>query len=75
MAFGTPLSVRYDEAGWRAFSEAVKMRDRITHPLTFNDCHVSGDDLDTVDSGHKWFKNLNKEFVRLARLHRKTHAW
>lgn len=74
-AFGTPLAVRYDDAGWRAFTEAVKMRDRITHPLTYDDCDISGDDLDTLDGGHKWFRKVNTEFVRLARLHRKHHQW
>jgi len=74
-ALGTPLGVRYDDAGWRAFSEAVRIRDRITHPQTYEDCHISGDDLDTVDLGHKWFRGVNDEFVRIAGLHRKHHHW
>lgn len=73
--FGAELIVRYDEEGWRSFTAAVKVRDRITHPKTDLDCHISEDDLATVDAGNDWFRGVNNEFVRVAREHRQRHAW
>lgn len=72
---GQPFAVRYDDHGWQQFGEAVEIRDRITHPKTYADCEISGDDLDTVDRGHEWFRTLNNEFVRVAREHRQVHQW
>ena len=40
--FGEPLVVRYDDDGWRRFGEALKIRDRITHPTSFFACHIEG---------------------------------
>lgn len=74
-AFGKPLAVRYDTQEWQLFDEAVDLRDRITHPKSFADCHIEGDELDIVDGAHKWFRELNKEFVRVAQSHRGEHQW
>jgi len=48
-ALGQALAVRFDNQGWQDFGAAIKIRDRITHPKSFDDCHIEGDDLDTVD--------------------------
>ena len=69
------LAVRYDDQGWQRFSEAIKIRDRITHPRSFCDCHVEEADLGAVDDGHKWFQELSNELVRVAREHRERHGW
>jgi len=72
---GHALVVRFDNQGWQDFGAAIKIRDRITHPKSFEDCHIEGDDLDTVDAGHDWFRQLSNEFVRVAREHRAQHQW
>ena len=74
-AFGYPLAVTFKDRGWASFQSAVKVRDRITHPKTFHDCQVDENALDTVDRAHEWFKGLNNEFVKVARLHRSQHNW
>lgn len=74
-AFGGPLKIEYGSNGWRSFGDAVKLRDRITHPLSYEDCLISGDDLDTLDRANHWFKGVNTEFVRLAREHRAGRGW
>jgi hypothetical protein len=69
------LDVRFDDQGWQHFGTAIEIRDRITHPKSFADCHIEGDDVDTVDAGHDWFRQLSNEFVRVAREHRAQHPW
>lgn len=73
--FQLELVVNFGDGGWESFRSALDIRDRITHPKTFEECHVEGDDLDTVDRGHTWFRALNNEFVRIAREHREQHGW
>ena len=71
-AFGTALVGHYDGQGGQAFDTALKVRDRITHPKSYADCDISGDDLVTVDAAEAWFRKVNSEFVRVAREHRST---
>ncbi len=73
--FGEPLAVSFGDNDWRSFRAALNVRDRITHPKTYQDCHVDGGALDTVNLGHDWFRTLNNEFVRVAREHREAHHW
>jgi len=73
--FGQTLNVRFDAAGWVSFRSAIQVRDRITHPKSFQDCDVDAGALNAVDQGHAWFRELNNEFVRIARVHRQQHHW
>lgn len=73
--FQKELSVNFGDGGWESFRAALDIRDRITHPKSFEECHVEGDDLETIDRGHAWFRALNTEFVRVAREHRTQHGW
>jgi hypothetical protein len=74
-AFGQVLTVTFGDQGWQSFRDALDVRDRLTHPKTFEDCHVDEDALKTVDEGHAWFRGLNNEFVRVARAYRADHPW
>jgi hypothetical protein len=73
--FNQTLSADYGDQGWQAFCGAIDIRDRLTHPKTFEDCHVGEEELETVDRGHKWFRDLNNEFVKVASKHRDNHKW
>ena len=75
VCFQRELDVNFGDGGWETFRSALDIRDRITHPKTFEECHVEGDDLEVVDRGHAWFRSLNNEFVRIAREHRGQHGW
>lgn len=74
-AFGQPFATTFGDQGWQSFREALDVRDRLTHPKTFEDCDVDEVALETVDQGHAWFRGLNNEFVRVARAHREDHHW
>lgn len=74
-AFGQPLAVTFGDQGWQSFRVGLDVRDRLTHPKTYDDCDVDEDAIDAVDRGHDWFRDLNNEFVRIARLHRASRAW
>ena len=41
--------------GWQAFQDAIKIRNRITHPKTQGDLSVSQGDYETVIKGFHWF--------------------
>ncbi|MGH9382739.1 MAG: hypothetical protein ACRD2N_00360 [Vicinamibacterales bacterium] len=73
--FGEALAVEFGDQGWPAFQAAIIVRDRLTHPKTFEDCQVNEEDLKTVDAGEAWYRGLNKQFVRVARAHRILHKW
>ena len=73
--FGQPLAITFGDQGWQSFRQALDVRDRLTHPKTFEDCHVDEVALNTVEQGHTWFWGMNNEFVRVARAHREKHHW
>ena len=41
--------------GWQKFQDAIKIRNRITHPKRKDDLSVSQEDYDTVFKGLQWF--------------------
>lgn len=41
--------------GWQEFQDAIKIRNRITHPKTKDDLAVSQGDYETVIKGVQWF--------------------
>lgn len=74
-AFGEPLAITFADQEWQCFQAAVAVRDRLTHPKTFEDCQVDDEALAIVDRAEAWYRTLNHEFVRLARAHRLQHRW
>jgi hypothetical protein len=54
------LGMKLDCAGkeWQALREAVKTRNRITHPKNAQDCHVSDGDLDNLELAYNWAGNM-----------------
>jgi hypothetical protein len=55
--FALNIELDYGGKEWRALREAVKTRNRITHPKSAQDCHVSEDDLDNLELGYNWAVN------------------
>src|ERR1051325_8297310 len=51
--------------GWDDFVLAVAIRNRLTHPKTDTDVHVSDADLLTVQNAYEWFKQLTIELLPL----------
>ena len=75
VAFNQTLRVQVGGHHWDAFLKATQIRDRITHPKTFHECHPDEDDIAEVETSHDWFRTLSNEFVRVAREHRQAHQW
>jgi hypothetical protein len=69
-AFGQSIDVALPP-----LNDAKRVRNRLTHPKSFEDCQVSVLDLDKVQETEKWFRELNNEFVRVAKGHRSAHGW
>ena len=54
-AWRVDYSPDYSGAGWKAFQESVRLRNRLTHPKQIADLDVSDTDLETLDEAHDWF--------------------
>jgi hypothetical protein len=70
------VTVVYEAAG-RAFGKhigigceplmaAKEVRNRLTHPKSFEECQVGVLDLDKVEKAEEWFREINNRFVRAA---------
>jgi hypothetical protein len=64
--FGTPLGVRYDDQGWKAFRHCLDLRNRLTHPTTSDDLFVSDVDLEEMEGATVWFRDAYQAFLRAA---------
>ena len=48
------LSVEFEHAGWAALQQAIKARNRVTHPKSIDDLTVTDDDLTALKRGLQW---------------------
>lgn len=67
-AFEQPIEVEYEP-----LMAAKKVRDRLTHPKSFQECNVFVLEIDKVKEGEEWFRDLNNRFVRAGKHHRDAH--
>jgi hypothetical protein len=56
--FCPALKVDFDVAGWADLKQAIKVRNRITHPKSLSDLDVSSADVAFSQSGLFWFLGL-----------------
>lgn len=75
LAFGQPITTPIAGHRWDAFLKGLETRHLITHPKTFHECHIGEEAIGLVDSGHEWFRDLQNNFVKIARHHRERHPW
>ena len=75
VGFKQPLKVTLGNRGWTTFKAAMGIRNRVTHPKNVRDCWIVADALKTVNEANEWFKELQNEFVRVAREHRTANRW
>jgi hypothetical protein len=52
---GLSAQADYSGDGWRAFREAVEIRNRITHPKASVDLSISSSDLKLTEQAYAWF--------------------
>jgi hypothetical protein len=46
----------FGDQGWASFQSMVHVRNRITHPKSQEDIHISDDDLASIRAANAWFK-------------------
>jgi hypothetical protein len=73
VGFDEQLTVTLGNERWPQFKDAMHIRHEITHPKNVNDCWIFEEDIQKVIAAHEWFKTLQNDFVRIARLHREKN--
>jgi hypothetical protein len=66
-AYQVPNPLTPSGPDWHAFREAVRVRNRITHPKSAADCRVSEADRDLVRSVHHWYQELDMKLMEASR--------
>lgn len=46
--------VDFSSTEWQKFSEAIAIRNRVTHPKSINDLNISADEIATVQAAYEW---------------------
>jgi hypothetical protein len=64
--FGQPPTADFGGSAFRAFTRAVKVRDRLVHPKRSSDLTVSDSDKRDVDAAYAWFRAASGRFFVLA---------
>jgi hypothetical protein len=65
--------VTFGSERWPQFKQAMHIRQEITHPKNVHDCWIFEEEIQKVIAAHEWFKSLQNDFVRIARLHREKN--
>jgi hypothetical protein len=69
-AFGAAhIDPKAPQEGYQAFREAVKLRDRLTHPKCAATLDVTKDDVEMVTKGAQWFDGKTREVVHACQQH------
>jgi len=63
-----PFEPDFGDEGWRAFLDAIAIRNRVTHPQTRDDLWLTEHDLDRVDRAMKWYEDETAKFLLAFRL-------
>jgi hypothetical protein len=71
-AFGIRNTLDVGNTGWDSFQKAIEMRNRITHPRTPEDLHISDEDFAQIELAISWFSHNVRELINqlVARLER-----
>ena len=56
-------------SGWEALDDAVKIRDRITHPKTTESLLISDNDMRVLGQANAWFRDEIASLIELMRAH------
>ncbi len=62
--FTPGFSPDYSDNRWRQFAQAVKARDRITHPKSLDDFRVHDADIESLNEGMLWLSETYLETLR-----------
>lgn len=56
-------SVDTSVQGWNKFKEAIKLRNRITHPRDKSSFYVTDEELDTLELAREWFNDSMEKLL------------
>lgn len=62
-AFGIANTLNVGDARWDSFQKAIEMRNRITHPRTPEDLHLSDEDFEQIKLALFWFSDNYKTLI------------
>lgn len=63
-AYGLNYKLKIDDNGWLSFKEALKVRNRLTHPKSTSDVLVSDQDMSYAENAAIWFVKSSDEVQR-----------
>jgi hypothetical protein len=66
-AFGVSHEVDKNSSEWNCFKEAIKIRDRITHPKCMNDLTISDKEVDIIGETTRWYITSIKQILMLGK--------
>jgi hypothetical protein len=66
-AFGVSYEVVRSSTEWNYFKEAVKIRDRITHPKCMDDLTISDKEVDIIGETTRWYITSIKQILMLGK--------
>jgi|SRR5581483_6013748 len=64
--FECDFSVRPDD-DWKAFVNAIEIRNRLSRPKTVDDLTISDQELETIDKAHDWYRKALLDILRSIR--------
>ncbi len=64
LAYGINYQLKIDDDGWLSFKEALKVRNRLTHPKSTDDVSVSAEDMSHAEKAAIWFVRSSDEIQR-----------
>ena len=70
----TELEIDFGVVGWADLKQAIKVRNRITHPKSISDLDISDTDIAIIQSGLLWFLGsvyIQRQHLRAATKFRK----
>jgi hypothetical protein len=68
---GASYEPDFSDAGWRAFVEAVRIRNRLTHPRSLEESRVTAEDIAVVQAAEAWH---DAQSALLARAFQERHS-
>jgi len=62
--FGKELGLEIGTTSWENFKNAVKIRNRITHPKGWGDIDLTEEELETIKSVNVWFNSIIEQIFQ-----------
>ncbi len=71
-AYNTSYVLPVNDSGWHSFQEALKVRNRLTHPKSIDDLQLTEKELEQASEAAKWFLRQHAQLT--ATIERTVHG-